>query len=1443
MAAGDIKAMSINVHERLKGLDFKEYGYILFANKLAPEYRGSPLLSFLQNIPFVAVFDPFDPASKKDGLYYVCNESSDAPRAKIKTLDDFKEGGTDWLLNQNDILSIRGTTWVLQTEAMTEGEWIVKSKDCMYRALTAYKACFSLDRLNCVFLLLSENAIPEMSDIIECCFSILGESASNCLTILCEKKEYADLLIENSKRSLRSKVKDCCIAGIPWKLVEQNVKDMIGPSKFEGIDATTELPYYNGRSRKVLNKVINSWKDLEVYPPEPKLATSSHDIEKARNKFYKGDQVKQLNLFNNQDITRTLEKEVSRRVDEELRELQKPISELTSHVKVVTVPYEPGSGASTLCRRILWNRREQYRCAVVRALTPSTDYQVEELMSVLHDEHSIAYATPVLILVDNFLEAETNVFIDKLVKRQTKPRCVILTTSPVSKSNTNTQFNRIPPLRQLDEKELHLVKEVLINVTQSDLPRRRGVEKVLEREKRFLWFGLELFGREYFKIEERLKNHIDSILRQNFATSAQSVFHDILRYCCFLYFYSNSRLILPHTIVSDMLYYASGDKTASFVRKQVHDNFGGLLLEDHNETFGFDGWRPAHPLVAEVVIKSISLHMTAMDVLENLFEGQAYVTRFLTNDIVKTFLDRVRFSDPVVLLESTEENEHLESDSEDEVFGISEVRSKYSKLIMDIMDIEQAHTKEQGLREALEVLITLCNRTSDEVKKAYAWQQLARFIGREIGPTEVNEFADLILKMTGIIEKYRERAVNMPSTGFDAAHLAVDMATTLHPTQTHHYVTKGFIEMLHLKFLKDKMKQGKRQDKFDVVKNATDTCRRAMVIYEKAVDIAESDHNSNKYPLIGQLQLTNLLLEIVKALPCFSEGSSFTRYLKKEEMPTGMEELDGGDHEYIQGFMSVIQEKLNGLFHDVKVRQIITHDETEKRHLNNAKIMASECRRKFYEVTGLDRSALAELPSTSGMSQPEYCEQVVQDILFRKDENPYSEWKNMQLTDVIKIYNILKDPCINGRGTAHAFLICCKACLCLATKPPLEELKTIIGRWTAKHHNSEWAHLFNYMVHFPIPNGSLDTNVTIAKESAKRCDELVNERRSGKFSRKSRPEYFLGRGRGLDAFVSANEISQTEGRSEESKTHFWRSSKVSEKLERLRGHKAFLKKGVINYQGIQVRFDEFRYPDDSKDDLWFYLGFSVAGPYAYDPVNNDTLESMKAMFQGPNQLSVEESDQHPFKYDGSALSRQPTRRRPNSGQKSVDSSLYTVVRSPPLQRAKSLATANRTSSGTLSVVSQTTELPSGATAQKSKLSYARALNEPTAQSKPPPVSLESQPKKTCLDVKGKQLYGKKTLKFKMLYEDEHGRVHHGAFVLGARKSEECRVHLQTTQGSQADRCSFAHSWRGDTLQHVCTKCTQCEKKYCPSKTEHENYIYNLGPYLTRSGKKWKKLPE
>jgi len=1446
----------------------KDFGYILIANKLPPQYRGTPHLAFLQNIPWLAVFDLFDAASKKDGLHYVWNETTDAPRAKLRSLDDFKEVSSDWISGNDFTLPTRGTTWILNNEEMQKGGWIKCCRDCVYQALSAYKRCFPPGRLLCVFLGLSECAVKEMVDIMECCFSIFGNSASNCVTIISESKLVAEAFIKSSEPSLQKELRECSVSGIPWSLLKEIVREMVGPTKFEERGATTELPYFSGQLKEVLNKVIHSWDDLEVYIPNPRLPSSAEDIEKARNAFYKGAQASQTNLFHNHCIPRTLEEETNLKIEHALKSLSKPGKDPGCHVKTVTVPYEPGSGATTLCRRILWNKREEYRCAVVKAITPATDYQIEQLQGIIYEEKNINFSLPALVLVDNFPENETRRLTEKIEKRQTK--CVILSTFPIGKLSTNTDFD-ITSLRQLDDKEMSLVKDILINIT-SDSERRRGAEEVLEREKRFIWFGLELFGRDYDKIEKRLQNHINSTL--DFLGDSQEIHEMVLNFCCFLHYYSDGRAILPHPVASDFLYEASdetGEECA--LMENIHRIFGGLLLEGYNETNGYHGWRPAHSLVSEVVKSRINIEDTAILLLEKIHKGKAYVNKFLKEQVFKLFLDRKRISDTVVLEDLAQDDGSIDSDIEAEVVGFYEVRTRYSPLIVDILE------GDSGIRGALRLLIAICQKASQTEEKAYAWQQLARFMGYEMRAKEMDSKDDLHHRLYSTMNKEADVKLPMPETCIEAAHVAVDIAINQQPKYSHHYVTKGVLYLLQLRDFKPEELPNLPCSLPVVI----DICRKALEVYDKALS---TTNTLNHYSMIGKIQAMVSLLEIVKGLPCFRlESERFTRYLKKFEIPREMEDtLRQEEHSYVQELSTGTLALFNELFRDVKLR-MTTYDENEIRGLSNAKIRASKLRRTFYEVTGFDRSELSEedvpiLSSPLTRDAPALYQQIVQDILFKHDETPYSSWANLGDGDVSLIYNLLKPLCLRGFGSQDDLLICCKACLRMKERPSVDELDKIVSKWVVRYPSSEWAHLFNYMIHFPTPNGSLAAFSHSAKLSIKKCDKIVRDK-TGKGFRKSAAEYFLGKGIGLYAFVTSQEF-QTKW---ENKTDFWRSKDISEKLERVCGQKDVNFKGVITYQGIQLRFDDTRYPYESKDDLWFYIGFSVAGPYAYDPVDNDTyaILSREAANHKDNYgtpVSKRGKFREP-KYSATKRSQEPdVTKAENLDVLSADFSGFPCS-IPVYQEEKPISSSmpHNLNAVPSSCRDKPTMVPNPKLSSSSEgfstsmlswasvddlhhqtvpkwASYASALQlgssrreeqmtkSTTKQQQGVACNSLSTKGRTWKSVQGTRERGKQKQVFKPRYVDKTGKLHHGSWVLGVEKSRECKIHTKRTCDIRStSRCPFAHSWRGDTLQYVCTMCTRNTKPVCKERNNHEMYIWNLGPYYKEDGTIWKDPPQ
>ena len=1307
----------------------------------------------------------------------------------------------------------------------------------------------------CVFLCFSESAVNEMADIMESSFSILGNSASSCVTIISESRAIEEAFIKASKISLQKELRECCITGIPWSLLKEIVREMVGPSKFEEKGATTELPHFTGL-KEVLKKIVHSWDDLEVYCPNPRLPNSAETIEKERDAFYKGAQASQINLFHNHSILRSLEKEVTVKVQRALKSLSKENVDANYHVKTVTVAYEPGSGATTLCRRILWSKRIDYRCAVVKAITPSTDYQIEKLQSIGYDEKNMIYSLPVLVLVDNFPESDVRVLTEHIMKRQTK--CVVLTTLPISKSTTNAKFEIT--LGKLNDVETTLVKDILINITSVDTEKRREAEQVLEREKRFIWFGLELFGREYLKIEERLQNHIHSILMA-FLGDSRREHQMLLDICCFLNKYSDGNVILPHSVLLDLLYERpSWTKQQSPDIDYVHEVFGGLLLEVQNETNGYYGWRPAHSLVSEVVTSRITVEDTAILALEKVVKGKAYVIKFLRQQVFRLFLDRKRISDPVFLEEQAMDDGAVVPDLENEVFGFYGKRTRYSPVIVDILE------KENNIQGALKVLLTMCEQATQTEHKAYAWQQLARFMGYEMRANRLDTQDDLYKRLYDAMKKENPVKLLVTTTGIDAAHMAVDIAVSLQPSYTNHYSTKG---VLYLSQLRDYKPPSLRS-----LPEAIEICRKALDIYDKAL---ETSRGPNHFPMIGKIQAIISLLEIIKDLPCFhSEDRTFMRYLKEGDPPSEMTEvLSQDDQDYVQSLSSTTLDVLNELFGNVKLKQTTTYDENELRSLNNAKIRASNLRRKFYEITGLDKRELSSEEysmrlSSSTSQEVALFQQKVQDILFINDETPYSAWSNLVDHDVELIYQLLKSLCLRGRGSHNDMLICSKACLQLKDKPPVDDLKEIVNMFVEKFPNSEWAHLFYYMIHFPIPNGSLARYTPHTKESIKQCSIIVQEKAGSGF-RKSGAEYFLGKGIGLDAIVSSQEFRWLETKWK-TKTDFWRGKEPSERLERIQGQKDAGRKGIISYHGIQIHFDNTRYPNESKDDLWFYLGFTVAGPYAYDPVDNDTYESLKRSTSLPttgyasseSPTTSKKSSSFPSNSLGSRKKiRIPPPRIPAVVASVPERNIDDTIDDPEIfqsRHARNRDEHNDASDGENGWIvvggrfnalyaSDNDENPHKDSKSGRNINKQALFQDQNVERKAPKAAEKRwdadgvKPKPNHLKTTVVGTRGSRKKDFDLKRETDDGKLHHGAFVLGTKKSQECKYHDMRSKTEETERCNFAHGWRGDTLQFVCTKCTEEGRFLCKEKSTHEGYIWNLGPYYNSRGEIWKDETE
>lgn len=178
---------------------------------------------------------------------------------------------------------------------------------------------------------------------------------------------------------------------------------------------------------------------------------------------------------------------------------------------------------------------------------------------------------------------------------------------------------------------------------------------------------------------------------------------------------------------------------------------------------------------------------------------------------------------------------------------------------------------------------------------------------------------------------------------------------------------------------------------------------------------------------------------------------------------------------------------INDLFQEIKLRHTRTYDKYETQQLSNARIMAKNIRKRFYQVTGLDQIPLANPTDRQ--------QKIVNDILlFQDGETAYSDWEKLPESKISEIYRSLLNRTANRTIDDHGMLIYSRIVLQLPEKTNVNELASHVGLWCELFPRSTMAHLFRYMIHFPVPNGSLKSNVSIVKSSIGFCKNSIPNR-------------------------------------------------------------------------------------------------------------------------------------------------------------------------------------------------------------------------------------------------------------------------------------------------------------------------------------------------------------
>ncbi|XP_076444629.1 sterile alpha motif domain-containing protein 9-like [Babylonia areolata] len=492
-----------DLNRKLHNLMTGEYEYeltdvypILFVAPCPKDMSNDSLVenfSFVKSLAPFAVFD-FDSSNQSAdgrpmGLYPVV-ESHLGQIYKALTTDNFHKdseenrscGGKDGvskLLESIETSSFK--SWIfcngyppLGKEEFQPTEWRGKRAEGFKEAIRFYKEKIPSEKACIIILLLSRNYDVLLGSLEE-----IFTKFPNQWILLAESERIAqDLMVEVVRRCYVEKnvLEERSVIGMPWSHVNQSIMNICGYKP--GIGCT--LPSSTRSPCFMKEREMNELSDLEIL--SMKQCEEDHlvkrgipeVIDKKKRKmeidFYRGKQVSWWNFYFGDHVLRRTEfndllMQVNQRLEGDIPEDEK--------VAVISLLHQRGAGGSTTAREILWEKRKEVRCCVIKRITDQTCDQIARFRNFQEQSQP----QPPLVLIDN--EDEEKVF------------------QLCSQMNEKAR-------REARDRGIHVFCVLIICVRMVEFPRKRDRSKVMLGHA-LQTNEIQWFRTKYEILEERYK--------------------------------------------------------------------------------------------------------------------------------------------------------------------------------------------------------------------------------------------------------------------------------------------------------------------------------------------------------------------------------------------------------------------------------------------------------------------------------------------------------------------------------------------------------------------------------------------------------------------------------------------------------------------------------------------------------------------------------------------------------------------------------------------------------------------------------------------------------------------------------------------------------------------------------------------------------------------------
>ncbi|KAM3922897.1 LOW QUALITY PROTEIN: sterile alpha motif domain-containing protein 9-like [Leptodactylus fuscus] len=390
--------------------------YILVTNQCTESQLNH--VNFLMRMNILCVFD-FDPNSDNNGLCSIYKKHHAINNHSLNSYSNEDKLSTGDL--KKNLSLYNQTSWVFcngrsnywgEDEPCDERTW-VRTKRKLKKAITFL--CDEVRNFIVVFLLLSSPEKPIIDTFHEFYTELNGMEYIICIA---ENKEDYEKWANETQASCNMEILDQhSIVGMQLSHIDATVQNLLPVSSgIRQLTASTKgVCVLTGPDEERMHS-------LEVLCANECENTNLEDlnkeqIEEIETTFYRGGKVtwKHFWLAEEGKCEAFIEREACEEVEKILTDiLYKNLVRLpVARIKIV---HHPGSGGSTVARQILWKKRKNFRCAVLKSSFPVMTVCEHAVNFREYEEKNIQLCLPVLLLIEDCDEEYIDDLRDELTK-------------------------------------------------------------------------------------------------------------------------------------------------------------------------------------------------------------------------------------------------------------------------------------------------------------------------------------------------------------------------------------------------------------------------------------------------------------------------------------------------------------------------------------------------------------------------------------------------------------------------------------------------------------------------------------------------------------------------------------------------------------------------------------------------------------------------------------------------------------------------------------------------------------------------------------------------------------------------------------------------------------------------------------------------------------------